>query len=169
MSDTRKFLEFERDAWRKLGLARAAFIDFLLEHGRDYPTGPQTYAGRRDPAKRCFMNATLLALGDDSLTYVEGRVSVCGLAIEHAWCVDADGIVIDTTLAPSPTDGTRDRITGYFGIPFQTDYLRKASLLNGVYGLLGFEARKTLHKLVELGLEDGQRWLLERRARSRAT
>jgi hypothetical protein len=81
--------------------------------------------------------------------------------IDHAWCVDEGGTVIDPTLVPDK-DGKPERIGGYFGVPFLTAYVREACLTNRVYGLLdGFGSRKTLPKLVELGLQDGQQWLLE--------
>ena len=35
-------------------------------------------------------------------------------------------------------DDTFDRIQGYFGVPFRTDYVRKAIMTNGVYGLLDY-------------------------------
>lgn len=134
--------------------ANDPLASFLLAHGKDYALGPQSFAGKRGEQGMCYMNAAHLALDNTGLTYVEGMVSVCGIHIDHAWCVSADGIVIDPTLANG------DDIAGYFGVPFLTDYVRKACLRNGVYGLLGYELRKTLSKLVELGLQDGQRWLI---------
>ena len=108
------------------------------------------------------MNATMLALASD-LTYVEGQISVYGIPIEHAWCVNADGVVIDPTLKPDKDVGD------YFGVPFLTDYVSKAVLRNGVYGLLDIMgAHKTLPKLIELGLEEGQKWLLGKRKRKSA-
>jgi hypothetical protein len=60
------------------------------------------------------------------------------------------------------------RVREYFGVTFRTDYLRKAMLVNGYYGLLdGYSQRHTLPKLVELGLEDGQQWLLDHKVKRR--
>jgi len=102
------------------------------------------------------------AMHDSRLTYVEGYVFVYGVAIQHAWLVDADGFVIDPTL----TDNDDGRVNGYFGVPFITEYVRKACRSNRMYGVLDyFYAGKTAPKLYELGLEAGQAWLLERPAR----
>src|SRR4051812_34444488 len=102
-------------------------VEFMLEHGRDYTIGPATFAGPRDEPGRCYMNAALLALRFDHLTYVEGMVAVYGVPISHAWCVDASDVVLDTTLDRSMVDGKFDRISDYFGVPFRTDYLRAAA------------------------------------------
>jgi hypothetical protein len=141
-------------------------IKFLLDHGVEYRHGPGSFTGRRAEPKACFQNATLLMLEQPDLTYVEGKVSVYGLPIDHAWCVDQNGLVIDPTLVG---DSDLSRLGGYFGIPFERDYVLKACKTNKVYGLLdGFYARKTLPKLVELGLAEGQAWLLSGKRRLKA-
>lgn len=156
MSESRKFLELQLRAF-----GERPFVRFMLDHGRDYAVGPDSFAGPRGEPKGCYMNATRLAidsqLSDHPLTYVEGTIICYGVPIDHAWCVNADGIVIDPTLTPDK-DGCYGN---YYGVPFLTDYVRKAVLRNRVYGLLDIcHARKTLPKLVELGLQDGQRWLI---------
>jgi len=154
---------------RELEMQKAAFgsrplNDFMLEHGRDYQIGPDTFAGPRATARECYKNATHLAVENPALTYVEGKVSTMGIAIDHAWCVIADGIVIDPTLDRAKADDTFARIHGYFGVPFRTDYLHKAAFTNGHYGLLDImSAPETLPKLIELGLEAGQQWLLDQK------
>jgi hypothetical protein len=146
-------------------------VRFMLENARNYAIGPQTFSGPRGEAKACFKNATHLALENPSLTYVEGKVGVL-TPVDHAWCITPDGVVVDPTLDKGNkgiTDGTYDRITEYYGVPFHTDYLRKAIMKNGNYGLLdGYCARHTLPILIERGLEAGQMWLLRQRgARSK--
>jgi hypothetical protein len=108
------------------------------------------------------MNAAHLALSNPDMSYVEGKITIHGIPIEHAWCVGDDGIVVDPTIVPD-ADGTASRrVNDYFGIAFNTAYLRKAMLWNKVYGLLDyFAAHKTMPKLVELGLDAGQRWLID--------
>lgn len=139
------------------------FVRFMLDGGKDYAVGPETYAGRRGAKNRCYMNAAQLAF-ETELTYVEGMMSILGVVIDHAWCVNADGIVIDPTLKEDGGD-----VSDYFGVPFLTDYVREAALRNKYYGLLDIHyARKTLPKLVELGLEQGQQWLLGKTRRSYA-
>ena len=149
------------DIWARLQ-GDHPFMRFMLDNGKDYAIGPDTFAGRREARGRCYMNATLLALETD-LTYVEGMMSFLGVVIDHAWCVNADGVVIDPTLEPH--DDTGD----YFGVPFLTDYVRAAALCNGYYGLLGDHSRKTKPKLIELGLQDGQQWLLKDQRKKKAT
>ena len=90
------------------------------------------------------------------LTYVEGFVAIHGVPIEHAWCVDANGVVVD------PTIENVNQVVAYYGVPFKTEYLKRAILVNDVYGLLDwYYARKTAAALYRLGLEDGQAWLLD--------
>ena len=153
----REWFEMQNRAFGERPFAR-----FMLDYGKDYALGPESFAGRRGEQGQCYMNASHLAFNSQfssrPLTYVEGQISVCGVPIDHAWCVNADGIVIDPTLRSSADVGN------FFGVPFHTDYVRKAILRNKVYGLLDIcNARKTLPKLVELGLEDGQKWLIGKR------
>jgi hypothetical protein len=137
------------------------YAEFLLTHGRVYPVGPKTFEGQRGEPGNCFGNATHLAMWNRDLTYVEGKVTCCGIPLDHAWCIDADGVVVDSTLTPEMLDG-RPREEEYFGVPFKTEYVRRAIKVNGVYGVLDFFfARKTAPELYEMGLVDGQQWLLD--------
>ena len=135
---------------------------FMLQYGRDYTISAHTYIGPREEPGACFMNATHRAVFDSRLTYVEGYITCHGVPIQHAWCVDAEGFVIDPTIK----DNDDGRIANYFGVPFLTEYVKKACKANGIYGVLDyFYAGKTAPKLYELGLAAGQAWLLERPAR----
>jgi hypothetical protein len=135
--------------------------EFLLAHGRDYRIGPDSFKLPRGEIGQCFMNATHLAIERPELTYVEGKVACHGIGIDHAWCVDAGGVVHDPTIR----DGDDGHISDYFGVPFKTAYLCKAIVWNRYYGLLDwFVAGKTAPKLYELGLETGQQWVLDRKA-----
>ena len=141
---------------------------FMLKYGRDYSISAHTYLGPREETSACFMNATHRAVWDSRLTYVEGYITCHGVPIQHAWLVDAEGFVIDPTLEND--DG---RIANYYGVPFITEYVKRACKANNVYGVLDyFYAGKTAPKLYELGLEAGQQWLLDhpvRRKRNRPT
>jgi hypothetical protein len=147
---------------------QAAFGDnryfaFMLAHGRKYEVGPMSFAGPRGEPKACFSNAGTLALENPDLTYVEGQILVCGVPIDHAWCIDKEGIVVDPTVCDP------DHVGEYFGVPFRTDYLLKAVLRNKMWGVLDFiHSHKTAPKLFELGLDAGQEWLLADRKRRRA-
>lgn len=128
---------------------RAAFSKdpvtrFMLDHGQSFTIGPKTFEGPRMKRGECFCNATLKVLEDKRLLYVEGKVSIHGVPIDHAWNVDLEGNLIDFTL-----DNENGSVVKYFGVVFSTAYVRRATLKNGYYGLLdGYYARKTLPELV---------------------
>lgn len=109
----------------------------LVKYGRPYYIDDETFKGTREESKMCYMNAWRLAMGCPELTYVEGYCHMGVIPIEHAWCVTENGTVIDTTL--------KDAV-GYFGIPFDTEYMAKATLKKGTYGLLHFDNRE-IYKL----------------------
>jgi hypothetical protein len=58
---------------------------------------PKTYRSRRK--KECYSNSVALTLAREGLSYVEGfvAISTVPVPIEHAWCVDEEGVV-DVTL-----------------------------------------------------------------------
>lgn len=151
MSVLRKHIEMEAVAF-----GPSIVRDFMLKFGKDFPIGPDTFSGPRGTPKECYRNAAMLAIEDPTLTYVEGKVAAI-IPIDHAWCVDADGVVVDPTL--NNDDG---RVTGYYGVAFPTPYLKRAIFKNKVFGLLDFfYAGKTAPKLYELGLEAGMAWLMD--------
>lgn len=108
--------------------------EWMLQHGRAFAADDETYQGKRGAQHQCFQNAGRAALADDSLTYVEGYVSVHGVPLEHAWNTDASGRLIDPTLK----DGRG--VQGYFGAPIKTSYLRETVLKNKIWGVLGYES-----------------------------
>lgn len=137
MSVVQEYLEF----CKSHGLA---VQKFLLQHGQQYEIGPRSFLGSRMTQGMCYMNASHVAFDDPSLKYVEGMVCSYGIPIDHAWNVDHDGKVVDRTM-----DNHDGRISDYFGVEFNTEYVRKATLKNGCYGLLSFQHnRKTLPALV---------------------
>jgi hypothetical protein len=153
MSDMRRHLEMRKVAFG----GDNKLVEFMLNHGRDYKVGPNTFAGPRGKTGMCYMNATLLAHNNPEMTYVEGYVATHGVPIEHAWCVDKDGFVVETTI-----DGSKGHVSEYYGVPFNTRYLRKATVTNDVYGLLGYPySALTMMPLLEMGLEAGTKWLLD--------
>jgi len=146
--------EFEQ---RESFFGANALTSFYLKHAVKYEIGPDTFNCEKGEPQQCYMNACHLAHDNPLLTYVEGKVAVFGIGIDHAWCVDENGVVVEPTLVNND-DG---RILEYWGMPFNTEYVRRAALANGIYGLLDyFYADKTAPKLYELGLEEGQQWLL---------
>jgi hypothetical protein len=80
----------------------------------------------------CFENSASLSR-TPGMTYVEGSALVAVprlLAIHHAWCVDAEGLVHEPTW--------RTVGLAYFGVPFATDYVarRMAAARHPEHGLL---------------------------------
>lgn len=118
------------------------FATLQLDHGRTYPVGERTFAGGRMQPKMCYRNAGLLALDDASLTYVEGFTTTIGIPIEHAWCIDAEGEVIEPTLKPGGANA-------YFGVPFRTSFLRSELLRRMVWGIIDMNLQ-----LLEMSEED---------------
>lgn len=139
----------------KQAFGKNVYNDFMLAHGIGYQPGPDTFALPRQDRHNCFGNALHMAIDNPGWTYVEGKVFVHGVPLDHAWCLDSDGNVVDVT-----SEGKG--IIGYYGVPLKTEYVKRAVRMNGLYGVLDyFYAGKTAPKLFELGLKAGQQWLLD--------
>jgi hypothetical protein len=86
------------------------------------------------PPRQCFRNAVRLALRRPRLyTYVEGYAIdmwVGRYPVAHAWCIDPEGLVVDTTWEEG---------AGYFGVPFRVEYLRRMSGARRDYSLIDNE------------------------------
>lgn len=95
----------------------------VLDIGRGFTaSAPMPEGQRLGRPKLCYWNAYELALGEPSLTYVEGYAAtarVGGVPIFHAWCCDRDGRVIDPTWR-----FVRNAEAGYFGIPIKADFVK---------------------------------------------
>lgn len=100
---------------------------FMLKHGIPCYMSNRTFAGPRGTPRRCFMNAFNAVSDDKSLTYVEGWCHMGIIPIEHAWYLDPKGRVVDPTLSEA---------SGYFGIPFQRDYVLSTAVRTGIYGVI---------------------------------
>lgn len=109
---------------------RELLLDRGVSYNRDDSVVDSKWDSLPSTAKGCFQNAATSVFDYPELTYVEGYAapaSMPGFFTEHAWLIDSDGILIDKTWA----DGT-----DYFGIPFDTDVVRKAALSSEMYGIL---------------------------------
>lgn len=113
---------------------------FVLEYGRDFETHPGTYTTLpRGEPQACFANCGSIVFWNEEYTYVEGYVLCFGIPIEHAWLIDATGLVYDPTLV----DG--DMITQYFGVPFDREYVSKVALRTRVWGVLSYTNKHLLN------------------------
>ena len=104
--------------------------EFVLKNGCWFENSPLPTAIKRGKRKECARNATRISL-DGDYVYVEGFALAPQLIpIFHAWCVDAEGKVIDPTWDYHPG-------TAYFGVPFNREFVLEIMLNTGYYGILG--------------------------------
>lgn len=90
---------------------------FTLKMGRAWTPQPLPSSVMPGAKRQCYRNAGTLALEDRTLTYVEGYAQPPNqMPVHHAWCVDADGRVIDNTFDDS-------ELTEYYGVPLTRDAL----------------------------------------------
>lgn len=123
--------------WREMGDhigKRFPLYEFILKHGEGFEPDAHSLAGRRGKPHNCYGNAGKKALTVPGLTYVEGFVSTWGMPIAHAWLIDRHGHVIEPTLARK----NPERIDGYFGIPFLTEYLSKTVVRSKHWGIFSY-------------------------------
>jgi hypothetical protein len=108
---------WEEEDWRFLGTE-----DFVLEYGRYWSPQKLPSGYKLMKLGLCGQNSSRLALKNHDITYVEGFAEPYNwygrqLYLGHSWVVDPAGRVIDVTW---PEGGKE-----YFGVPFETDFLRK--------------------------------------------
>ena len=135
IESTREWLHFAAQVaqgnLRRAGVSMTygSQADFLLRHGRAYAWHPFPPRLAHGIPRQCYRNAARLALRSGRYTYVEGCAvaSRLGITLEHAWCIDRAGRVVD----PTWEEG-RD----YFGVAFRTDYLRRVVRANRQFGLI---------------------------------
>jgi hypothetical protein len=90
---------------------------FTLKMGRAWSAQPLPAWVAPGPKRQCYQNAGTLAIENTGLTYVEGYAQPPGLPpAHHAWCVDAEGRVIDNTFVDPEA-------SQYFGVPIRAETL----------------------------------------------
>lgn len=93
----------------------------VLQHGAEWTERvPANWQGTQGA---CYANAQFLARRRKGLRYVEGFATNV-IPVEHAWCIDAEGRVVD------PTWG-EDRKPDYCGIAFEPDLVRRIRRITG--------------------------------------
>lgn len=122
---------------------------FVLAKGQEFDVPDSPPAIALMTPKECFANAVKFMDKDGSLyadtskyQYAEGFVISPRLPfpIHHAWIVNREtGLVIDPTLGWQPK-------ARYFGVAFETPFLRKKLVKQGYYGLLSGDVM--VHDLV---------------------
>ena len=116
------------------GYAYAGAADFILREGQWFEPRPRPPAFERGQPAMCFGNAILLsarsglryvegyALPPDSVELVKGlrvRVDDADQAVHHAWNLDAEGRLIDTTW--------KEPGQAYVGVVFSVERADKAT------------------------------------------
>ena len=93
---------------------------------------PKQY--KQGKPKLCYMNAYHMSQRY-GLQYVEGLATpdFADIPIEHAWCVDENGNVVDNTW---PIPGT-----AYYGVPFEDTFVAEVLSETGMYGVITFQSK----------------------------
>lgn len=104
---------------------------FLLEQGKGMFMDSKSLSGPRATPKECYRNAYQLMMSNN-MTYVEGYCATV-IPIEHAWCVNRKGIVVDPTLVMSDYGPN-----GYFGVAFNRRFVMQTALKSQYYGIFSY-------------------------------
>jgi len=112
------------------------YESIFLKYGRAFeaPACPRPKGIRKGRDKVCFMNSYHLT--DFGYRYVEGfAVPDIGIQfpIQHAWVIDDNDNVIETTWAKSGLE--------YYGIIFEREFVDKVMFELRVYGIMDFRSR----------------------------
>lgn len=141
MADSCNTLPTEGDCERFLRML-AELPHFLSRYkltlGRAWAAAHLPADQKRGLQGQCFANAGALALSEPDLTYVEGYGCPSGLIpVEHAWCVDRSGRVIDPTWKAPET-------ASYFGVPLTHEFLVHHYETASHWGIFGEHPSKEL-------------------------
>lgn len=130
ITTVKEFLEFGVAGLKKKGIPPSGLngyycpMDFVLRNGRYWAPGNVCWA---KGASACYVHAGKAALRNRDYTYVEGY-AINLIQVAHAWLVDNDGLVIETTWS--------EMGKAYYGIPFRTDYIRQQIKKTGCYSMI---------------------------------
>lgn len=142
VTDTSPMLDWLRMTKRAMDphKGKRCLDDFVLAHGEHFTPRELPKRIKAGEIGSCFMNATHLAVANENLAYCEGyAVTMGSIPVLHAWCVDRDGKVLDNTWCgngkpPRPTMGAE-----YFGVRFETNFVRICMMATEYFGILGNE------------------------------
>ncbi len=131
LTTTKDFLEHCVEGLKQNGVQHSGIngyfclMDFVLQHGRYWMPGSTFWS---KGGGMCYVHAGKAAMRNRDYTFVEGYAVGSFIPVQHAWIVDKHGLVIETTW---------DHMgSGYFGVPFRTDYLRQQVKATGRYSMI---------------------------------
>ena len=115
---------------RAKGRKYSSMEEYVLENGRPfvYQPLPALYMPHKGRWGRCFANAFRLAMKRGELRYAEGYAKRSdSFGMLHAWCVDAQGRVVDPTWN-FPAD--------YYGVIYDLAYVGCVARKKGAFGVI---------------------------------
>jgi hypothetical protein len=118
MNFSRQWCEMLAQQYAKSGVEKSPAA-LLLQYGAEYPD--RRPAPWRGTPKACYANAQYLVKRRPGWRYVEGYATAL-VPIEHAWCLNPDGQVIDPTL---------EQASDYFGVAIDMAVVRRIRRLPG--------------------------------------
>jgi hypothetical protein len=139
INSLREYLEFMVESRKKLKVVHwpqdwhySCMEDLVLREGCTFEYGRTEISG---PIKQCFSNAYSWVLAHPDSTYCEGYAQSedIPIPIHHAWVLDGEGELAETTLRRSEDAAVS---YDYFGIAFETDFVIEVVEESGYCGIL---------------------------------
>jgi len=124
-------VEVKRQCGAGESLTYLGLDDLIRREGRPFQPRPLPSCYSRRTPNQCFKNAYDMLLEDQNLRYVEGIATSGVLPVHHAWNIDENDEVVETTW-----QWREDyRPQAYYGIVIPDDLVMTVVDATGYYGL----------------------------------